>query len=76
MNTITRQPVQSSAITSIGHDPFTNTLDVEFASGVVHRYRDVSAEQFLDLLHAASIGKHFATELRHLPNAKLTDEEA
>lgn len=58
---MTREPVESSAIRSIGHDPQTNTLEVEFASGHVYIYSDVSAEQFTDFLSAGSKGKHVRT---------------
>lgn len=48
-----RQPVSSTAVMSVGHDPATNTLEVEFRSGAVHQYEGVSAEE-----HAALL-KHF-----------------
>lgn len=61
-----RTPVESSSIASIGHDPATNELHVEFKSGAVHVYSDVSPEKHRDLLTAPSIGQHFH---RHVRNA-------
>ncbi len=56
---MTRQPVQSSHIRSIGHDADSETLEVEFKNGAVHHYHGVSAEVHAALLKAESIGTHF-----------------
>ncbi len=59
-----RTPVKSSSILSIGHDPQTNTLEVEFANGGIYQYADVTAEHHAALLAAESLGKHFQTHIR------------
>lgn len=59
-----RVPVSSSNIASVGHDPETNTLEVEFRSGDVHQYDGVSAEHHSMLVNAPSIGKHFHKFIR------------
>lgn len=61
---MTRHPVQSSAVRSVGHDPVTNTLEVEMASGKVYRYTDVPVQQFQALLRAPSIGQHLNTQVK------------
>lgn len=55
--TITMQPVDSSQIESIGHDPATGTLAVKFKSGGLYHYHDVPASKYADLLKAESVGK-------------------
>jgi hypothetical protein len=52
-----RTPVKSSSLKSVGYDPATKALEIEFASGQVYRYADVPAESFADLMSAASIGR-------------------
>jgi len=54
---MTRQPVASSNIKSLGHDG--STLEVEFTNGRIYRYAEVSPEVFQGLLGAESVGKHF-----------------
>jgi hypothetical protein len=68
------KPVQSSAIRSIGHHQESNTLRIEFNSGHVYEYPNVTADEHQALIGAQSIGAHFVTNLRHrqfrkLPNA-------
>lgn len=54
-----RLPVKSSNIKSIGHDPETNKLHVEFNSGKVFEYDGVTAEDHSSLMACESIGKGF-----------------
>jgi hypothetical protein len=57
-------PVNSSAISAVGHDPATNTLVVQFTSGDVYHYSDVPGDVHDQLLNADSIGKHFSANVR------------
>ena len=41
MAIVQRTPVSSAAFKSIGYDPHTRTLAVEFQSGGVHHFDDV-----------------------------------
>lgn len=59
-----RTPVKSSQIASIGHDPATNTLAIEFNGGKVYHYEGVPAEAHADLMAAESVGKHFGAHIR------------
>jgi hypothetical protein len=59
-----RQPVQSSNIASVGHDPGTNTLEVEFKSGKVYQYPEVNVDEYGAMMNASSIGSHFANIIK------------
>jgi hypothetical protein len=57
---VTRTPVQSSNIASIGYDQETGVMEVEFkGSGKVYTYPNVSAHEHETLIAAPSIGKKF-----------------
>jgi hypothetical protein len=58
------QPVKSSTISHVGHDPDLNRLTIKFNSGGTYTYDGVSAEEHKALLEAPSIGKHFAANIR------------
>lgn len=51
-----RTPVSSSNIVSIGHDPDTNTLEVEFSGGNVYTYHGVDADKHAAMMKADSVG--------------------
>lgn len=59
---MTRTPVTSSLIRSLGHEG--DVLEVEFSSGRIYQYHGVSPEQAEALRTAPSIGQHFATHIR------------
>lgn len=59
-----RTPVASSNIASVGHDPETNTLEVEFKNGGVYQYEGVSADEHGALASADSIGSHFHKNIK------------
>ncbi len=59
-----RTSVQSSNIISIGHDPKTETLEIEFKGGGVYSYSGVTADQHSALLNADSVGSHFHKHIR------------
>lgn len=75
-----RTPVDSSAIKSLGHDPTTNTLEVEYRSGYVYQLGGISAEQFKGLLAADSVGKEMnalkakAESTTRVDDSKKTDD--
>jgi len=52
-----REPVNSSAVRSVGYDRQTQTLEVEFASGEVYRYLGVEYFVSLALLRSDSLGR-------------------
>ena len=64
-----RQSVSSSQILSVGYDPESQTLEIEFkrkgeAPGGVYQYFDVEPEQHKTFMEAESLGKHFGTHIR------------
>lgn len=59
-----REPVQSSALASIGYDAETRTLEVEFSSGTVYRYFRVPATVAEGLCKAQSRGRYFDQVVR------------
>lgn len=59
-----RSPVQSSNIVSVGHDPNSNTLEVEFKGGSVYTYHDVDADKHAALMAAESVGSHFHQHIK------------
>jgi hypothetical protein len=59
-----RQRVTSSTITSVGYDAGSRTLEVEFTSGAVYRYRDVPERVHAELLGSDSLGRYFNEHIR------------
>ncbi len=53
-----REPVSSSAITSIGYDADARKLEIEYAGGRVWHYHDVSPDNHQALMDAPSHGAH------------------
>lgn len=49
----------SGIIRSVGHDPITNTLEIEFASGNVWQYTDVTEKEYKAMMQSSSLGSHF-----------------
>jgi hypothetical protein len=60
-----REPVSSSSLVSVGYDPNSETLEVEFIKSGIYQYYNVP--QFLHerLMQAGSIGTFFNTEIRN-----------
>ncbi len=63
------QPVKSSQIAAIGHDPSTNVLAVQFHGkggkpGSVYHYQNVPPEKHQALVNAPSIGSHFGQHIK------------
>ena len=59
-----REPVASSAISSVGYDPESETLEVEFTSGAVYEYYDVPRKVFRSLMSAPSKGQFLAKRIK------------
>lgn len=53
---IVRESVRSSAIVSVGYDPYAEMLDIEYVNGAVYRYYKVPKHVYLDLMTASSKG--------------------
>lgn len=69
---VTRSPVDSSSLASLGYSPLHNVLQVEFRSGLVYEYFGVPRGLYEQLLAAESIGSFFNRFIRsHFPIRKL-----
>ena len=61
---MTRTPVDSSNITSIGYDEASNTFEIEFHSGAVYQYFDVPLNVYQGIMAAGSKGQYFAQHIK------------
>jgi len=61
---IRRLPVESTSLESVGFDPATNQLEIEFRDGGVYRYA-VPRRIHQELMSADSLGAYFARRIRH-----------
>lgn len=59
-----REPVDSSAIESIGYKEAVKALDVEFEGGAVYRYADVPPGVYRKLMAAQSKGRFVNYEIK------------
>jgi hypothetical protein len=64
-----RKPVKSSNVKSIGYDPETKTLEVEYLNGGVYQHEGVGPEHHKALMGAKSIGAHLHKHIK--PKSKL-----
>ena len=53
-----RTPVQSSNLASVGYDPQTATLEVEFLNGSIYQYFSVPESVYNGLINASSKGSY------------------
>jgi len=61
---VSRIPVSSSNIESIGYSPSTTTLEVEFKTRRVYRYDNVPRSIYESFLKAVSKGTFFDSHIR------------
>jgi KTSC domain len=61
---VERQPVKSSTIKSVGYDPKSKTLEVEFNGGSVYHYHDVPKETHEGLVSAKSAGSYLHASVK------------
>jgi len=52
-----RKAVTSSNVVSVGHDPETNVLEVEFKGGAVYQYHYVPERVYDEIMRSDSVGK-------------------
>lgn len=65
-----REPVVSTSIVSVGFDADIETLEIEFISGSVYRYRNVEEDVYERFLAAPSKGRFFN---EHIKDAYLCE---
>ena len=61
---MTRTPVSSSNLKSVGYDRRSTTLEVEFLSGHVYQYFGVPEARYSGLMSASSHGEFFARYIK------------
>ena len=67
-----RHRVNSSNIDSIGYDENSKVLEIEFKSGGVYQYANVSKEIFVALMEASSHGSFFHARIKDkFPTTKV-----
>jgi len=60
---MTREPVTSSMITSLGYDAEMSILEIEFRNGRTYRYFDVPEFLYRGFVLAASKGQYFTQRI-------------
>jgi hypothetical protein len=65
-----RKRVNSSTIRSIGYDPKTQTLEVEFSNGSIVQYERVSAEVHRRFVAAPSLASYFRDQIEEAYTAR------
>jgi hypothetical protein len=61
---MTRIPVTSSNVDSVGYDIGTQTLEVEFKNGYVYQYFDVPETIYQQMINADSAGKFLINNIK------------
>lgn len=59
-----RVPVRSSSVASVGYDPISSVLEIEFNNGGLYQYLHVPAAAHRLLLQATSIGEYVNTVIK------------
>lgn len=62
---ISREPVASSNVASVGYDPDTETLEVEFLNGSIYQYYNVGADLYEQFMASPSKGQFLNTYVRN-----------
>jgi hypothetical protein len=67
-----RTTVESSTMRSVGYDPQSRMMEIEFTSGHVYQYSDVPPEVYQGLVDAESQGRYFRQHIRGVfPSQRL-----
>ena len=61
-----RTPVNSSNLVSVGYDPISKTLEIEFIRSSVYQYFNVPEGLHLGLMRASSKGRYFRANIRDI----------
>jgi len=64
--TMERQPVSSSNLASVGYDPNSEILEIEFRDGGVYQYYSVPQFVYDRLMTAGSLGQFFNSQVKGL----------
>jgi hypothetical protein len=61
---VSRVPVTSTHLQSVGYDKVSQTLTIEFRSGEVYEYQGVPPDIHAELMSAESHGRYFHRQIR------------
>jgi len=64
MKFMNRIPVSSSDLASVGYDPDTQILEIEFNTGSIYQYSNVPQIVHEGLMSAPSCGQYFHREVK------------
>jgi hypothetical protein len=59
-----RTPVSSSNLKSVGYDPYSQTLEIEFHNGGIYQYSQVPQSVYSGLMGASSRGEYFESHIK------------
>lgn len=62
--------VKSSNIQSIGYDPESKLLEIEFRNGSIYQYNNVPLNEHKSLMSASSHGSYFNKNIRNYYQTK------
>jgi hypothetical protein len=71
-----RQFIHSSLINTVGYDPATETLEVEFSDAHITQYLNVSAHIYSKLMSATSHGRYFLAHIRNKHTSRKIQAKA
>lgn len=54
-----REKVESSCVAEVGYDPVSGDMEIQFVSGSVYVYSNVTPETHKEIMEASSVGKAF-----------------
>jgi hypothetical protein len=61
---IKREPVESTAIASVGYSKRLHALEIEFRNGAIYRYLEVEPSVHRDLMNAKSKARFYDDNIR------------
>jgi hypothetical protein len=61
---IKREPVQSTALASVGYSKRLRALEIEFRNGAIYRYLDIPPAIYHDLMNAPSKARFYDENIR------------
>lgn len=61
-----RSPVSSSSIESVGYDPNSSTLEIEFKKGGIYQYHDVPSHTYEEFISSDSLGTYLHHNIKNI----------
>lgn len=64
--------MESSTVQAVAYDPIERSLYVEFKRGATYKYKDVTGEDYADVIGVDSIGAHIAVLTKNFDYEEVT----